>query len=249
MEIIDVEKIYRFLDEVMPFSTQEDWDNSGLLIESSNQRIAKILVCLDVTDGAIEKAVAEKCQMILSHHPVIFSPILKITKDSVEAKIIKNDIAVISAHTNFDKYRYGTCFHLLEATGLKGEVLWENIGLTVELSSSKAIVEILKDFKQKVKHTIKYTISNMGTKKLFIIAGSGKGMIDEISKSGATCVITGELGYHDMLDLKARGISAICIGHDLSEQISIQPLCGMIKKQFKDIEVIPFTEKPIEEFY
>ena len=74
--------------------------------------------------------------------------------------------------------------------------------------------------------------------KLFVVAGSGKGMNDEIIAAGCDCVVTGELGYHDMLDLSQAGVSCVCLGHDESEKISVQTLADIIGEKFADTETV-----------
>ncbi|MEG1049910.1 MAG: Nif3-like dinuclear metal center hexameric protein, partial [Oscillospiraceae bacterium] len=74
-------QLFEYLDGVMPFDTQEKWDNSGLLVDSGTQPTNRVLVCLDVTKAAVEMAVYQKCGIILSHHPVIFSPVTQLERD------------------------------------------------------------------------------------------------------------------------------------------------------------------------
>ncbi|MEG2927958.1 MAG: Nif3-like dinuclear metal center hexameric protein [Oscillospiraceae bacterium] len=241
-------QLFEYLDGVMPFDTQEKWDNSGLLVDSGTQPTNRVLVCLDVTKAAVERAVSERCGIILSHHPVIFSPVTQLESDSVLRTIIKNNITVISAHTNFDRYEYGTCYNLMELLGFTGQVEYYGLGLGMMLPDQCTLQDILTKIKQKVDTMVQYTDGNTKIHKIFLVAGSGKGMAKDVMESGADCLITGESGYHDMLDLKEKGISTICLGHDVSENISVEPLAKLIQKHFEDIEVIPLVQKSIAEF-
>lgn len=247
--MIDINEIYRYLDSVMPFSSQEKWDNSGLIVENTDSEADKILVCLDVTHEAVKTAIAQECKIIVAHHPIIFYPILKLDANSVVGEIIKNDIGVISAHTNFDKYKYGTSYILKEFLQLKGKAEAMALGIIVDLEKETEVSTLLKDIKQKTNFTIKYTTGKTTVNRVFVIAGSGKGMTQEIIQSGADCVITGESGYHDEMDLQGKKITTICIGHHISEQISVLPLGNIIKERFKDIEIIPYIKPPICGFY
>ena len=242
--MITANEIYLALDKIMPFETQEKWDNSGLLINSGCAS-EKIICCLDVTKDVVEKAIQEKCNIIISHHPVIFSAIKSLDSNSILHKIIKNNISVISAHTNFDKYKYGTCFKLSEFCGLHGEIEYQEIGIVVKLYENCDFEKFLIKVKNSVGIPVQYVKGNNKILKVFVIAGSGKGMVEEIISSDCDCVITGESGYHDMLDLKEAGISTICIGHDESEKISVETLAHIIRNEFRGIEVISFIEKGI----
>ena len=116
--MVTAESIYNLLNENFPFDTQESWDNSGLLV-NSREVTDSVLVCLDVTHEAVEKAVEVGAKIIVSHHPVIFNPIKHINNNDVVYSLIKHDISVVSAHTNFDKYDYGTCYAMAEILNLE----------------------------------------------------------------------------------------------------------------------------------
>ena len=119
--LIKVLDIYNFIDKIAPFESQMDFDNSGLLIGNFNQKINKILLCLDITREVIDEAIKLNINLIISHHPVIFKPIRKISFDSVCYLIIKNNICAICAHTNLDLSEIGTNFCLFEKLSLKNK--------------------------------------------------------------------------------------------------------------------------------
>lgn len=94
--------IYRCLDELAPFSTQLSWDNSGLLVGDFSQPVRVCVLALDVTEKAVRFAKEHDAQLIITHHPVIFSAIRNVTADSLVWKLVRGNISVISAHTNLD---------------------------------------------------------------------------------------------------------------------------------------------------
>ena len=110
--------VYDIINEEVPFSRQENWDNSGLLI-NTGKKSEKVLVCLDVTEDVILKAEEAEAKIIVSHHPVIFTPVKSVDSGDIVFKRIEKGISIISAHTNFDKYRYGTCYKMAELLGLE----------------------------------------------------------------------------------------------------------------------------------
>ncbi|MBP1551679.1 MAG: Nif3-like dinuclear metal center hexameric protein, partial [Oscillospiraceae bacterium] len=81
--------------------------------------------------------------------------------------------------------------------------------------------------------------------KVFVVAGSGKSMTEEILAAGCDCVITGESSYHDMLDLSQMGIGTICFGHDESEKISVKTFAELIKEHFDDVETVCHIEETL----
>ncbi len=236
--MITTEQIYNLLNEKFPFDMQEQWDNSGILVNAQNISDA-VLVCLDVTKQAINMANEIGAKIIVSHHPVIFNSIKSITKDDIVYSLIKNDISVICAHTNFDKYEFGTSYIIADSLNL--EILDSSefeIGVVVKVGSTT--VELSQKCKE-VFGTAECTLPHKEIRRAFICAGSGSGMKDEVIKSGADCLITGECKYHDMLDLSQVGISTITVGHDASESISLSTMADIIKNKFKNIKVEVFT--------
>jgi len=118
-----ISEIASIIEEIAPIRLAEDWDNVGLIIGDYNQDIKKILLALDITSEVVNEAEQLKVDLIITHHPLIFSPIKKITQDSYITKIaielIKNNISVYTAHTNLDKSPRGTSYSLANLLGLQ----------------------------------------------------------------------------------------------------------------------------------
>ena len=245
--MVNAKDIYNYLNDIMPFEAQEKWDNSGLLVNCGNS-VENILCCLDVTKAAVDKAIAESCQLIVSHHPVIFSGIKSLDSDSILMKLIQNNISVISAHTNFDKYQFGTSYRLAQFCGVKGNGEYVDFGLAIALEEPEVFNNFVEKIKQNVKIALQYTKSKETVNRVFVIAGSGKGMTEEILAAGCDCVITGESSYHDILDLKELGISTICLGHDESEKISVDTLANLINERFDSVKAISHIEESLVKY-
>jgi dinuclear metal center YbgI/SA1388 family protein len=120
--MIQIKTITDYLDESFPLAYQEDFDNSGLLIGDPNQEISKALVCVDVTEAIIDEAIAGACGLIISHHPLIFGGLKRITGQTyverVVQKAIKNNIGIYAIHTNLDNHMQGLNRMLAEMLGL-----------------------------------------------------------------------------------------------------------------------------------
>ena len=98
-----VKDIYNFIDSIAPFSTQEEWDNSGFTVGNENKEVSKILFALDITSDVVNQAINNNCDLIITHHPLIFKPVSNVLSDSLIYKLVENGISIISAHTNYDK--------------------------------------------------------------------------------------------------------------------------------------------------
>lgn len=118
-----VKSICDLIQEVAPLALQESYDNAGLLVGNSQMEVTSVLVCIDITEEVIDEAMQKKCNLIVSHHPLIFSGLKKLTgKNEVERCVInaiKNDIAIYAAHTNLDNVLTGVSAKMAEKIGLK----------------------------------------------------------------------------------------------------------------------------------
>ena len=118
-----VKSICELIEEVAPLALQESYDNAGLLVGDSQTEVTSILICIDITEEVISEAIRKKCNLIVSHHPLIFTGLKKLTgQNEVQrcvAKAIKNDIAIYAAHTNLDNVLSGVSGKMAEKIGLK----------------------------------------------------------------------------------------------------------------------------------
>ena len=118
-----VKYICELIEEVAPLSLQESYDNAGLLVGNSQMEVTSALVCIDITEEVIEEAILKKCNLIISHHPLIFKGLKRIIgQNEIECcviKAIKNDIAIYAAHTNLDNVLSGVSGKMAEKMGLK----------------------------------------------------------------------------------------------------------------------------------
>jgi len=118
-----VKSICELIEEVAPLALQESYDNAGLLIGDSQMEVTSVLVCIDITEEVIEEAIQKKCNLIISHHPLIFNGLKRLTgQNEVQrcvAIAIKSDIAIYAAHTNLDNVLQGVNGKIAEKIGLK----------------------------------------------------------------------------------------------------------------------------------
>ncbi|MEJ6491441.1 MAG: Nif3-like dinuclear metal center hexameric protein [Flavobacteriales bacterium] len=111
-----IKEITNYLESLAPLSSQESYDNAGLIVGNHNDEVSSVLISLDCTEEIVQEAIDKNCQMIISHHPIVFYGLKKLNgKNYVERtviKAIKNDIAVYAIHTNLDNYKFGVNFEI-----------------------------------------------------------------------------------------------------------------------------------------
>ena len=147
-------EILSLFNSFAPFSLQESYDNSGLQTGFPEMEIAGVLICLDVTEEVVDEAINNSANLIISHHPVIFSGIKRLTGDSfverILLKAIKNDIAILSVHTNADSVKDGVNARISDKIGLKNRKILKP--LTDNLV--KLAVYVPLDYSEKVRQSI-----------------------------------------------------------------------------------------------
>jgi len=118
-----VQSVCELIEEVAPLALQESYDNAGLLVGNPQQKISSVLLSIDVTESVISEAIQKKCNLIISHHPLIFNGLKRLTgQNEVQrciVKALKNDIAIYAAHTNLDNVIQGVNGKIAEKIGLK----------------------------------------------------------------------------------------------------------------------------------
>ena len=248
-----LKKIIKQLEGKFPLELAEEWDNVGLLLDSTRREIKSIMLCLDITRDVVDKAVANKVDLIISHHPFIFSPLKKITADEVNGekilKLARNNIAVYSMHTNIDSGIGGLNDFIIKKIGQEGKVFAISNNRSIELR--KLVTSDLIDAKdkiinplriQKLKSAItieelckiikeKLCIPNVrvvgDTAKLVksyaICTGSGMSFSGNVKKK-ADVFITGDLKYHESLDASELNQTIIDLGHYESEYLFVELL-------------------------
>ncbi len=225
--------IYQFLDELSPFSLQEKWDNSGLLVGSLDDDIKKVYISIDLDFELLEEV--EENSLIITHHPLIFSPLKKVNYDSYSTKLlrilIQKNIALISMHTNIDvthlnKYVAKEILDL-DVIDSDGYICYANVNDSFSSFANKISSKLGLQY-------LKYVKCSEKVKKVALITGAGMSMIADVQ---ADCFITGDIKYHDAMEAKARGISLIDIRHYESEKHFSPLLEGLINDYLKKNEL------------
>lgn len=230
-----IKEIYEFLNTIAPYDTQCPWDNSGLMTGSLEGETESIMLCLDCTNDVIEQAVANNCKLIISHHPVIFSGLKAVEADTPVYNAIKNDITVISAHTNLDMADGGVNDVLCEKLGIKNtqKLFAEGVPL---MRMGDAEYDSAIEFASLVAKTLGEPVhlADAGKKvrKVAVCGGSGGDLAADAIFAGCDTFVTGEAKHHEFLEAKRLGINLIVAGHFSTENIVLQSLCDKLMKAF-----------------
>ncbi len=239
-----ISEIIQFLDFEFPFSSAEEWDNCGLIVGNKDSEVTKILVCLDVSEEAIRYADSIGCELIISHHPVIFRAKKKFCAGSVDFEAARRNITIVSIHTNLDKATDGVNDSLCEILGLKYEKVcppfcngFLNIAELDERLSAKQFAQFVKN---RLNTSVSYVDGGRLISRIGICCGAGAEFVDKAVELSCEAFLTGEAKYHEFLDAKASGVSLITAGHYETEIPVIPVLTDKIKTKFPDIEVYEY---------
>ena len=238
-----VREIYNFIDSIAPFNTAEEWDNSGLLVGDENKTVNKIVFALDCTNDVIEQAISCDADLIVTHHPVIFKPLSEISADCLVYKLIKNDLSIICAHTNYDKAIEGVNDILCYSVELEKFVHIDGTCLNVgELSTEMNSDEFAQFVKSKLNGIVRYNSIEKSVKKVAVCSGSGSDYLALAKELNCDALLTGDGSHHSFLDADEMGILLVCAGHFETENIAIKPLADKIRNNY-DIECVVAVQK------
>lgn len=244
-----IEKINNFLNEKYPVSTALDYDNVGFLIGDTTEDTKSAVVSLDCTDSAIDTAIENGANLIITHHPVIFNGIKSVKKGDVVYRLIENGISVICLHTNLDTCNDGVNDALANTLQLQNiEVLCASDGLTYrkgelpyEINSNDFAAYVGK----KLDTAVKY-VGEGKVKTVAVCGGSGAEFIYDCVKNKCDAFVTSEVKHHQFLDAEKMGITLIDAGHFPTEDTVIEPLCKILNEKFPDVTFITDHFSPIK---
>lgn len=248
------------LERFSPLAWQEEYDNSGLQVGLFDEvgmplgreaEIKGVLVCLDITEAVIDEAAARDCNLVVSHHPLIFRPLKNVSGTTYQqrcvAKALRLGIALYAAHTNLDNAPGGVSWEMAARLGLRDvRVLVPSsdcgsgvIGVLPEAVPAEDFARTLADIFN-APH-LRYCLpskpaslsddgaGNAATliRTVALCGGSGGEFIPDAIAAGADCYITGEIHYHDYFE--AEGRMLVALGHYESEQYTIDLLARYLE--------------------
>lgn len=248
-----IEDIIKFLEEKFPPHLAYDWDNIGLQIGDVKLEVRTIMVTLEATTHVIDEAIRKGVDLMITHHPFIFSPLKSVDLTTPQGKniqkLIKNDIAVYGMHTNYDVAFGGMNDVLAEKIGLQNVKPFSMIDevhglgrigeleqpLNIDNLSAMIRFEKLQDEVGAIK-----TVETVGAsclKKIAVIGGSGGKYIHEAKEAGADAFITGDVTYHTAVEAVEIGLNMLDIGH-YAEVVMEEKVATLLSDQFDGLQVL-----------
>lgn len=254
-------EIMQVIEASYPREAALDFDNVGLLAGRTEKEVNRVYLALDATDAVIDRAVEAGADMLITHHPLIFSPIKKVTDEDFIGqrivKLIRNDLCYYAMHTNYDVLGMAELSeNILEIRD--AEVLDETmedstgrkqgIGRIGNLEKPMTLEECCLFVKHKL---------NLGSLKVFgdmektvqriaVSPGSGKSAISVALRKGADVLVTGDIGHHDGIDAVEQGLAVIDAGHYGTEYIFIADMEQFFAKKLPGLETM--TEPIVHPF-
>ncbi len=223
--MLTVGQVYGIINERAPFETQAAFDNSGLLLGHPDREVHGILLALDVTNAVIDQAMEQGADLIVTHHPLMFSPIKRLVETDYQSQLlcwmIRAGISLISAHTNLDQAPGGMNEVLAEIIGLenlRGEGFLRVGELPEEMSAAGLAAHI--------SHALGDVVRVMGdgnhlVRTLGLCSGSGSDEWAGAAAMGAQAFLTGEVKHHIALEAAAAGVVMLEAGHHATEEPGI----------------------------
>lgn len=238
-----VKEISDYINSFAPYSTQCDWDNCGLLIGDKDKEAKKIGFVLDLTYEALDDAVINGVDLIITHHPVIFRAQKNFLKGDIAFETTSKGISVLSAHTCFDCAEGGVNDVLCDIFGIKNAVGVPSESCTVPMARIGDIDEMssvifAETVSKKLSTPCRFVDCGNKIKKVAVCGGAGAEFLEAAARMGADAYVTGEMDHHELLLAKEIGITTVLAGHFETENPSMAVLKNIICDKFTEVEGI-----------
>ena len=247
-----IKEVLCALEQFAPLPLQESWDNAGLQVGLTETEVSGALLCLDVNEKILDEAIQKGCNLVVSHHPLLFRG-LKTISDLTDVqrtvrKAIQRDICVISMHTNMDNAKGGVNFRIAQKLGLQNVQFFAAKQVNGLEAGSGVIGEFAEpmaadDFVILVKKTFGVECAQCNellrrpVKRVAICGGAGDFLLDEALKNGADAFITGEMHYHQYFGYEQQ-IQICVIGHYQSEQFTTEVFQEIIQQTCPGVKTV-----------
>lgn len=269
--MISCSDIMKILEEHSPKEYACEWDNIGLLVGRKNKEVNRVMVALDATMEVVKIACDMKCDMLITHHPLIFSPVKKITDESVLGEklllLAESGVSYFAMHTNYDTVG-GDFVNMAQAVAnrlgliaakpiVQCELPNQGMGRFCELPKPMTRDEVCEYIKQSLDlPQVTFYAATPGGKeiahdktfsKIAIMPGSGKSFIDDVVRDeyGCDLYLTGDIGYHEADYAKELGLSIIDATHDGLEKVFASNIVQLLNHKFSFVEIDKSKTKAI----
>jgi dinuclear metal center YbgI/SA1388 family protein len=244
-----VEDVVAFLDRFAPPLLAEEWDNVGLLMGDRQTMVERVMTCLTITADSAAEAIQERAELIVTHHPLPFRPLKRITTDAEDGRLLwelaRHGVAIYSPHTAFDSARDGINARL--AQGLKLDhvqplVLGEEDlggGRQGTLPTPISLQELVERVKTFLRIGTAQFVGSQerAISRVAVACGSAAEFLPHAVAASCDCLVTGEMRFHSCLEAQSAGISLVLAGHYASERFAVEGLADVLAAQFANLHV------------
>lgn len=243
--MVKVKDIAEVIESFAPRNLQESYDNAGLQVGNPEMSVTAALLCLDVTEDVIKEAKKRQCNMIISHHPLLFKGLKEVVGNTAEQRIvidaIRSDITIYAAHTNLDSAWNGVSHEIAHALDLKEISVLEpksddpksGLGVVGDIDPLPSL-----EFLRKVKKTfnvksLRYSTqsSKLVIRRVAVCGGAGASLLKDAIEAKADVLVTADVKYHDFTT-HALDILIADIGHYESELCTKKIFSRIIREKF-----------------
>lgn len=249
-----VQSIAEFLEVFAPPVLAESWDNVGLLVGDRSREVRRVMTCLTITTATAAEAVQASVDLIVTHHPLPFHSLKRVTTDTVEGRILWQlmgaGVSIYSPHTAFDSAREGINRRLAEGLGLVDITALKPIGLDEggeEVGAGRygrlptsmslgAFADRVKAFLQIGNVQIVGAAQGL-VSRVAVACGSAGEFLGAAREAGCDCFVIGETRFHTCLEAEASGVALILAGHYATERFAVECLADVLSRQFPDVQV------------
>lgn len=233
------------INRMAPFERAESWDNVGLLVGGESAPVTAAVVALDVTPAVLALAEAEGAEVIVAHHPLLFSPIRSVESGSLLWRCVERGVAVIAAHTNLDVAPGGVGEHLARALGLSaipaagGFVQIADLPAPVKPSALAAMVKDKLDC-----DVVRFCKGASPVSRVGFAAGSGAEFLGEARRAGCQALVTGDVKHSAFVAAAEWGMTLVDAGHFATERIYVREFARRLSELLPGCRFIPVEEAP-----
>ena len=233
-----IDRVTAELESLAPLRLAADWDAVGLLVGARRPSIARVMTCLTLTPAVAGEAVRERIDLVVTHHPLPFRPVARITADTAPGRVLLElvgaGIGVWSGHTAWDSAAGGindqlaALLHLQHVTPIIPDAVYPLAGTgRAGAAATGVTVRDLAKMAGAALGAVAVQVSGPADRpagRVGIVCGSGGDLIAEVARAGCDTFLTGELKLHDALAAEAAGMAAVAVGHHASERFSMDVL-------------------------
>ncbi len=246
-----IKEVAELIEQFAPLGWQESYDNAGLIVGRLDDEVHRILLAVDVTEEVLDEAEREGCDLIVSHHPIIFHPLKRFNSASyVERcveRAIRRGIALYACHTNLDSAPNGMSWRLAEVLGLEHCTLLEasikgegvGFGVVGELPEAVDTLAWLQMVKERLSlGVVRYSEpATEQVRRVALCTGAGASLIGEARRAGAELYLTADLKYNDFMTPDG-ALTVADIGHFESEYCAIDILFDILSKKISTFALL-----------